>query len=67
VKPVTIARDLGKVVEISAGIEADDRVIQSPPDGIVNGDEVHVAENAAPGAPAAPAASAAAADKAGIK
>ncbi len=67
VKPVTIARDLGKVVEISAGIEADDRVIQSPPDGIVNGDEVHVAENAAPDAPATPAASAAPADKAGNK
>lgn len=42
-KPVTIARDLGKVVEIATGLTADDRVIESPPDGIVDGQPVHVA------------------------
>jgi RND family efflux transporter MFP subunit len=42
-KPVTIARDLGKVVEIAAGLSADDRVIDSPPDGIASGDQVRVA------------------------
>ena len=42
-KPVTIARDLGKVVEIASGLTADDRVIDSPPDGIASGDQVRVA------------------------
>jgi RND family efflux transporter MFP subunit len=42
-KPVTIARDLGKVVEVGAGLTAEDRVIDSPPDGIASGDAVHVA------------------------
>jgi multidrug efflux pump subunit AcrA (membrane-fusion protein) len=53
-KPVTIARDLGKVIELASGIAADDRVIESPPDGIANGDLVRVAmpdaKAAAPGA-----------------
>jgi RND family efflux transporter MFP subunit len=51
-KPVTIARDLGKEVEIGSGLGADDRVIQSPPDGIASGDRVRVA--GAPGAPGEP-------------
>jgi len=33
-KKVTISRDLGKEVEIGAGLTATDRVIASPPDGI---------------------------------
>jgi RND family efflux transporter MFP subunit len=51
-KPVTIARDLGRMVEIGSGLSADDRIIESPPDGIAAGDEVHVAGVA--GAPAEP-------------
>ncbi|HEY6895317.1 MAG TPA: efflux RND transporter periplasmic adaptor subunit [Rhodanobacteraceae bacterium] len=43
-KPVTIARDLGQVIEIGSGLAADDRVIQSPPDGVEDGDAAHVAE-----------------------
>ncbi len=43
-KPVTIARDLGKVIEIGSGLAAGDRVIESPPDGIADGDLVRVAE-----------------------
>ena len=42
-KPVTIARDMGKVVELASGIEPGDRVIESPPDSIANGDVVRVA------------------------
>lgn len=42
-KPVSIARDLGKVIELASGISADDRVIDSPPDGIANGAEVRIA------------------------
>ncbi|MBS0515528.1 MAG: efflux RND transporter periplasmic adaptor subunit [Proteobacteria bacterium] len=43
VKPVTIARDLGKVVEIGSGLAATDRVIENPPDGVVTGSEVRIA------------------------
>jgi hypothetical protein len=42
VKPVTIVRDLGAVVEIASGLEAGDQVIQNPPDGVANGDVVNV-------------------------
>jgi len=41
-KDVTIARDMGKMIEIGSGIAPDDRVIESPPDGIATGDEVRV-------------------------
>jgi hypothetical protein len=41
-KDVTIARDMGKEVEIGAGLAAGDRVIESPPDGIASGDQVHI-------------------------
>ena len=44
VKPVTIARDLGKMVEIGSGLDASDRVIENPPDGVVTGAEVRIAE-----------------------
>ena len=37
-KPITISRDLGREVEIATGLTVDDRVIESPPDGIANGD-----------------------------
>jgi RND family efflux transporter MFP subunit len=40
-KPVSIQRDLGAVVELASGLAANDRVIQNPPDGIDNGAEVH--------------------------
>jgi len=42
-KTVTVGRDLGKMVEISAGLATGDRVIDSPPDGIAAGDQVRVA------------------------
>jgi multidrug efflux pump subunit AcrA (membrane-fusion protein) len=51
-KVVTIARDLGKMVEIGSGLAATDRVIENPPDGIAAGDQVRVA--GAPGTPAEP-------------
>jgi hypothetical protein len=40
------------MVEIGSGLAADDRVIESPPDGIAAGDMVRVA--GAPGTPAEP-------------
>lgn len=42
-KTVTIARDNGRLVEIGAGLNPDDRVIESPPDGAADGDRVRVA------------------------
>jgi RND family efflux transporter MFP subunit len=42
VKPVSIDRDLGAIVEIASGLATNDRVIESPPDGIANGARVRV-------------------------
>ncbi len=43
-KTVTIARDLGKIIELDSGITAQDRVIASPADGLTDGELVHVVE-----------------------
>jgi RND family efflux transporter MFP subunit len=57
-KPVTIQRDLGPLIELASGLGQDDRVIQNPPDGIGNGTQVRLlgvqqrgpaAANSAPG------------------
>ncbi|MFZ3354782.1 MAG: efflux RND transporter periplasmic adaptor subunit [Xanthobacteraceae bacterium] len=45
-KSVTISRDLGKEVEIGSGLGVDDRVIESPPEGIASGDLVRIARSA---------------------
>src|SRR4029077_4371933 len=42
-KTVTIARDLGKDIELASGISPDDRIIVAPPDGLADGDQVRVA------------------------
>jgi RND family efflux transporter MFP subunit len=54
-KPVSIERDLGAVVELASGLAPNDRVIQNPPDGIGNGIEVSLAGAAPAGAHAAKA------------
>jgi RND family efflux transporter MFP subunit len=41
-KTVTIARDLGREIEIASGLNADDRIVIAPPDGIADGDQVRV-------------------------
>ncbi|SAL53469.1 RND family efflux transporter MFP subunit [Caballeronia sordidicola] len=45
-KKVTINRDFGDSVEIGSGLAATDRVIDTPPDGLVDGDHVQVASTA---------------------
>jgi RND family efflux transporter MFP subunit len=45
-KRVMIERDLGTSVVLASGIDASDRVIDSPPDGIVDGTEVHLKQPA---------------------
>jgi RND family efflux transporter MFP subunit len=41
-KTVTIARDLGRDIEVASGLSADDRIIVAPPDGLADGDQVRV-------------------------
>jgi RND family efflux transporter MFP subunit len=41
-KPITIARDLGQTVEVGTGLLPSDHVIESPPDGLTDGDSVRV-------------------------
>jgi RND family efflux transporter MFP subunit len=42
-KPVSMERDLGAVVELASGLSPTDRVIENPPDGIGNGTTVRLA------------------------
>ena len=51
-KTVTIARDLGKEIELASGVAPDDRIIVAPPDGIADGDQVRVVGAGAKGKPA---------------
>jgi RND family efflux transporter MFP subunit len=44
-KPITILRDYGKTVEIGSGLDAQDKVIDSPPDGLNDGDTVKLADS----------------------
>ncbi|MEA2814603.1 MAG: hypothetical protein QOI93_2300 [Rhodospirillaceae bacterium] len=45
-KSVVISRDLGQIVEIATGLSATDRIIESPPDGLADGDPVRVVNTA---------------------
>jgi RND family efflux transporter MFP subunit len=54
--PITIGRDLGAAVEVATGLSGSEAVIADPPDSLVDGQEVKVAQAAAspgpkPGAP----------------
>ncbi|WP_332836112.1 efflux RND transporter periplasmic adaptor subunit [Flavisphingomonas formosensis] len=50
IRPVTLGRDEGATVEILTGLAGGERVIDTPPDAIANGDTVRIA----PDAPAKP-------------
>lgn len=54
-KQITIGRDRGATVEVASGLAPEDRVIESVPDGIVDGDRVNVKER--PGPSTAPSSS----------
>ncbi|MFS2161333.1 efflux RND transporter periplasmic adaptor subunit [Pseudomonas sp. Pseusp122] len=45
-KSVTIARDFGDSVEIGDGLLASDRVIDTPPDGLIDSDSVQISKAA---------------------
>jgi RND family efflux transporter MFP subunit len=53
-KPITIARDHGSFIEVASGLEASDRVIATPPDGLVAGTAVRVLEPTVKEADASP-------------
>lgn len=73
-RAVTIARDLGRDIELATGLEGTEMVILSPPDGLAENDAVETVERTPPtappgapspaGAPASPAAPAAPAPQA---
>jgi RND family efflux transporter MFP subunit len=48
-KPVSIERDLGTIIELASGLSPSDRVIENPPDGIGNGALVRLADAASGG------------------
>ena len=41
-KDVTITRDFGKTIQLGSGVAANDRLIESPPDGLADGDTVRI-------------------------
>jgi membrane fusion protein, multidrug efflux system len=43
-RSVTLGRDFGNTVEVLSGLNADDRVVNNPPDSIADGDQVQVAQ-----------------------
>jgi len=45
-KAITIARDLGKTLEVQSGLTSQDQVIENPPDGVTDGVLVNVATGA---------------------
>ncbi|MFM0375350.1 efflux RND transporter periplasmic adaptor subunit [Paraburkholderia aspalathi] len=54
-RTVTVATDFGSQVEIASGLQPDDRVIDSPPDSLAQGDPVRIAAGQAGGNAAAAA------------
>ena len=42
--PITIGRDDGRVVEVVSGLQAQDEVIQNPPDSLIDGEKVHIVQ-----------------------
>jgi RND family efflux transporter MFP subunit len=47
--PASVARDLGAQVELNGGVTPSDRVIDTPPDSLQDGDLVRIAEPEQPG------------------
>jgi RND family efflux transporter MFP subunit len=49
--PVTIGQDDGATVQVIAGIKAEDKVIQDPPDSLIDGESVRVQSSATQSSP----------------
>ena len=54
-RPITIGRDLGPVVEVTSGLTGEEAVIASPPDSLLAGQVVRIAPQSTPGDGSAPA------------
>jgi hypothetical protein len=48
---VTPGRDFGDTIEIISGLQGNESVIVSPPDSVVNGEKVQIAQTATAGGP----------------
>jgi RND family efflux transporter MFP subunit len=46
--PVTLGRDYGSEAEVLTGLNGDENLVVNPPDSIVSGQQVRLAQNAAP-------------------
>jgi hypothetical protein len=46
--PLTLGRDFGSDVEVLTGLNGDEHLVVNPPDSLVSGQEVRLAQNAAP-------------------
>jgi RND family efflux transporter MFP subunit len=46
--PLTLGRDFGSEVEVLVGLNGDESIVVNPPDSIVSGQPVRLAQNAAP-------------------
>jgi RND family efflux transporter MFP subunit len=53
IKPIQIGRDLGDSVEVVAGLASSDRVIDSPPETLQNGDQIQLTTASGTGVAAA--------------
>ncbi len=42
--PITIGKDDGRTVEVIAGLEASDQIIEDPPDSLIDGETVHIVQ-----------------------
>jgi len=49
--PVTLGRDFGGEVEVVSGLTGQEQVIVNPPDSLIDGEEVRVAQGPAPASP----------------
>lgn len=47
-RPVTVGRDQGATIEILSGVTAQDRIVLTPPDALVNGEQVRAVQADAP-------------------
>jgi hypothetical protein len=47
--PVTPGHDLGNMIEIVAGLKADDQIVVNPPNSIVSGQKVQIVSPTLPG------------------
>jgi RND family efflux transporter MFP subunit len=44
-QPITLGRDFGSTVEVTEGLQDNDRIVISPPDSMYEGQQVNVAQN----------------------